>query len=55
MIITFIINSPVILSSQSLLRDIVLGIETHYLWWLGVLAAWLVLAGLVTVLFFRWE
>jgi ABC-2 type transport system permease protein len=39
----------------TLLRDIVFGVELHDLWRLGVLLAWLVAAGIVTVLFFRWE
>ena len=55
MIINFIINALRILSSQSIPRDIVFGLELHDLWRLGVLAAWLVVAGIVTVLFFRWE
>lgn len=39
----------------TLLRDIVFGVELHDLWRLGVLAGWLVIACIVTVLFFRWE
>jgi ABC-2 type transport system permease protein len=39
----------------TLLRDIVFGVESHDLWRLGVLAAWMVLAYIVTAKFFRWE
>lgn len=39
----------------TLLRDIVFGVELQDLWRLGILAAWLVVACIATVVFFRWE
>lgn len=40
---------------NTILRDIVYGVPLHDLWRLGVLAGWTVIAGVVTVRFFRWE
>lgn len=39
----------------TLLRDIVFGVEPHDLWRLGLIAAWLVFACIITIRFFRWE
>lgn len=40
---------------NTLLRDIVYGAPLHDLWRLGILAAWILVAGVITVRFFRWE
>jgi len=40
---------------NTILRDIVYGVPMHDLWRLGVLAGWVVVAGIITVRFFRWE
>jgi ABC-2 type transport system permease protein len=40
---------------NTLLRDIVYGVQPKDLWRLGVLAGWALLGGIVTVVFFRWE
>ena len=40
---------------NTMLRDIVYGVPLEDLWRLGVMAAWLVVATIVTVRFFRWE
>jgi len=40
---------------NTMLRDIVYGVPLEDLWRLGVLAAWLVVATIITVRFFRWE
>jgi ABC-2 type transport system permease protein len=40
---------------NTMLRDIVYGVPLEDLWRLGVLAGWIVIAGIVTVRFFRWE
>ncbi len=40
---------------NTILRDIVYGVPVHDLWRLGVLAGWVVVAGIITVRFFRWE
>jgi len=40
---------------NTLLRDIVYGVPLTDLWRLGLLAGWAIIAGVVTVLFFRWE
>jgi hypothetical protein len=37
------------------LRDIVYGANVINLWRLGVLAAWTILALIVTIFLFRWE
>jgi ABC-2 type transport system permease protein len=39
----------------TLLRDIVYGANVINLWRLGVLAAWTILALIVTIFLFRWE
>ncbi|UCH61900.1 MAG: ABC transporter permease [Fidelibacterota bacterium] len=40
---------------NTILRDIVYGVPLDDLWRLGVLAGWIVIAGIITVRFFRWE
>jgi ABC-2 type transport system permease protein len=40
---------------NTMLRDIVYGVPLDDLWRLGVLAGWVVIAGVITVRFFRWE
>jgi ABC-2 type transport system permease protein len=40
---------------NTMLRDIVYGVPLEDLWRLGVLAGWIVIAGIITVRFFRWE
>ncbi len=40
---------------NTMLRDIVYGVPLSDLWRLGVMAAWIVVACIVTVRFFRWE
>ena len=40
---------------NTMLRDIVFGVPLQDLWRLGVLAGWAVVAGIITVRFFRWE
>lgn len=39
----------------TLLRDIVYGVRVINLWRLGILAAWTILALIVTIFLFRWE
>ena len=40
---------------NTILRDIVYGVPLEDLWRLGVMAGWIVIAGIITVRFFRWE
>jgi ABC-2 type transport system permease protein len=40
---------------NTLLRDIVYGVQLTDLWRLGVLVGWALLGGIVAVVFFRWE
>jgi ABC-2 type transport system permease protein len=40
---------------NTILRDIVYGVPLDDLWRLGVLGGWVVVAGIITVRFFRWE
>jgi ABC-2 type transport system permease protein len=40
---------------NTILRDIVYGVPLEDLWRLGVLAGWVVIAGIIAVKFFRWE
>jgi len=40
---------------NTLLRDIVYGVQLKDLWRLGVLAGWALVGGIVAVAFFRWE
>ena len=40
---------------NTMLRDIVYGVPLENLWRLGVMAGWIVIAGIITVRFFRWE
>ena len=40
---------------NTILRDTVYGVPLEDLWRLGVLVGWIVIAGIVTIRFFRWE
>jgi ABC-2 type transport system permease protein len=37
------------------LRDIIYGVPLDNLWQLWIMAGWLVVGGIITVRFFRWE
>lgn len=40
---------------STLLRDVIFGVSLEGLWRFGLMAGWIVVAGLVIVKFFRWE